>query len=49
MHKSLSSFFDNFNSNCAHGGGYCHHGYKFSIRLYFIVGYYIDEIFYKNA
>ncbi|MDO5794094.1 MAG: DpnD/PcfM family protein [Turicibacter sp.] len=38
----LSLFFANFNSNCAHGGGYCHHGYKFIIRLHFIVGYFIS-------
>ena len=45
----LSLFFANFNSNCVHGGGDCHHGYNFSIRLHFIVGYYIDEIFYQNT
>ena len=45
----LSLFFANFNSNCVHGGGDCHHGYNFSIRLHFIVGYYIDEMFYQNT
>ena len=45
----LALFFANFNSNSAHAGGYCHHGYKFIIRLHFIVGYYIDETFYQNT
>ena len=45
----LSLFFANFINNCAHGGGYCHHGYNFIIRLHFIVGSYINEIFYENA
>ena len=49
MHKWLSSFLKNFNSNCAHDGGYCHQGYNFIIRLYFIVAAYIDKIFYEST
>ena len=41
----LSLFFANFNSNCAHGGGECHHGHNFTIRLHFIVGSCSDKIF----
>lgn len=43
------SFFANFNSHCAHGRGYCHHGHNFIIRLHFIAGAYTNEIFYQNT